>query len=104
MKSVTIKSASNVIKAKKTQGSFAARKSELKQLTAAYQSEKLAADKLLADIKKKFKDLVKDLESQDKLGNFEIQDLMSNFNQAETLASSVKKKLDDTINAIISKI
>jgi hypothetical protein len=32
---------------------------------------------------------IKDLESQDKLGNFEIQDLMARFNQSETLASSV---------------
>ncbi|MEO1552114.1 MAG: hypothetical protein AAFR93_17095 [Pseudomonadota bacterium] len=28
-------------------------------------------------------------EAQDRLGNFEIQDLMSRFNQAQTLASSV---------------
>ncbi|MEM7745911.1 MAG: hypothetical protein AAF409_19595 [Pseudomonadota bacterium] len=40
----------------------------------------------------------------DKLGNFEIQDLMSRFNQAETLASSVQKKDSDTKNAIIGKI
>ncbi|MEM1298258.1 MAG: hypothetical protein AAGH68_03185 [Pseudomonadota bacterium] len=41
---------------------------------------------------------------QDRLGNFEIQDLMSRFNQAETLASSVQKKTDDTKNAVIGKI
>ena len=46
----------------------------------------------------------KGLESQDKLGNFEIQRLMSSFNQAETLASSVMKKRDDTANAVIGKI
>lgn len=40
----------------------------------------------------------------DKLGNFEIQDLMSTFNQAETLASSVQKKDDDRANAVIGKI
>lgn len=44
------------------------------------------------------------LEDQDKLGNFEIQDLMSRFNKAEALASSVQKKKDDTANAIIGKI
>jgi hypothetical protein len=40
------------------------------------------------------------LDTDDKLGNFEIQDLMSQFNQAETLASSIQKKLDDTRNAM----
>jgi hypothetical protein len=34
----------------------------------------------------------KGLEAQDRLGNFEIQNLMSRYNQAETLASSVQKK------------
>lgn len=47
---------------------------------------------------------LKELEAEDRLGNFEIQDLMSRFNQAETLASSVTKKRDDTANAVISKI
>ena len=51
-----------------------------------------------------FDDKLKDLEAQDKLGNFEIQDLINEFNQAETLASSVLKKRDDTANAIIQKI
>lgn len=47
---------------------------------------------------------MKDLESQDKLGNFEIQDLMSSYNQAETLASNLLKKRDDTANAVIAKL
>lgn len=51
-----------------------------------------------------FRRQAQDLEAQDKLGNFEIQDLMNEFNQAETLASSVLKKRDDTANAIIQKI
>src|SRR4051794_28873806 len=46
----------------------------------------------------------KDLDGQDKLGNFAIQDLMSQYNQTETLASNVAKKTDDTANAIIGKI
>ncbi len=46
----------------------------------------------------------KPLESADRLGNFEIQNLMSNYNQAETLASSVQKKKDDTASGILSKI
>ena len=46
----------------------------------------------------------KDLENQDKLGNFEIQDLMSQYNQSETLSSSVQKKADDTAKAVIQKV
>jgi hypothetical protein len=42
--------------------------------------------------------------NQDKLGNFQIQTLMSDFNQAQTLASSILKKKDDTENAVIQKI
>ena len=42
--------------------------------------------------------------SEDKLGNFEIQDLMSQYNQAETLAANVMKKRDDTGNSILGKI
>jgi len=52
-------------------------------------------------IKNKLDGTDKDLQSQDKLGNFEIQSLMSNFNQAQTTASSVTKKADDTGNSII---
>ena len=59
---------------------------------------------LVDGIKAKFQDAVSALESEDKLGNFEIQDLMSTFNQAETLASSVLKKRDDTGNAVIGKV
>lgn len=42
--------------------------------------------------------------TEPKLGNFEIQDLMSRFNQAQTMASSVQKKDSDTKNAVIGKI
>lgn len=41
---------------------------------------------------------------EDGLGNFEIQDLMSQYNQAETLAANVAKKKDDSTNAVIGKI
>ena len=47
---------------------------------------------------------LKDLESQDQLSTFEINDLMNRYNQAETLASAVRKKADCTGSAIISKI
>ncbi|MBC7778539.1 MAG: hypothetical protein H7125_00405 [Proteobacteria bacterium] len=52
----------------------------------------------------KFSVRLAELEAEDKLGNFEIQDLMSQFNEAESLASSVLKKRDDTANAVIGKI
>jgi hypothetical protein len=38
------------------------------------------------------------------LDNFQIQNLMSAFNQAETLASSVQKKQDDVASSTIGKI
>ncbi len=57
-----------------------------------------------AQIRQAFESKGKDLESQDKLGNFEIQGLMSDYNEAETLASSVLKKRDDTASAIIRNI
>jgi hypothetical protein len=55
-------------------------------------------------IKKDLEDKGKDLQSQDKLGNTQIQTLMSNYNEAQTLASSVMKKKDDTAKAVMSKI
>ncbi len=54
--------------------------------------------------KKQFEDKLKDLDGEDQMGNFEIQDLMSRYNQAETLASSVQKKKDDTAGGIIQKV
>ncbi len=48
--------------------------------------------------------LLTNFDSQAKLGSFEIQDLMSQYNQADTLANSVRKKQDDTTSSIIGKI
>lgn len=45
-----------------------------------------------------------DLTAEDRMGNFEIQRLMSAFNQAETLSSNMQKKLDDTISGVAQKI
>jgi hypothetical protein len=42
--------------------------------------------------------------NQDRMGNFEIQLLMDEMNQSETLASSVAKKRDDVKKAIDQKI
>jgi uncharacterized membrane-anchored protein YhcB (DUF1043 family) len=58
----------------------------------------------MARVRNQLDDAMKDLQSQNRLGNFEIQRLMSAFNQAETLASNIQKKADDTANAIISRI
>ncbi len=55
-------------------------------------------------LRSRFESATKDLESKDKLGNFEIQGLMSSYNRAETTASDVKKKVDDTQNGIVQKI
>lgn len=44
------------------------------------------------------------LDAQDRMGNFEIQRLMSAYNQAETLSSNVQKKLDETQRSVIGKI
>lgn len=49
-------------------------------------------------------DTVKALEGKDKLGNFEIQQLMSDYNQAESLASTVAKKMNDTVGCMMNKI
>jgi len=46
----------------------------------------------------------KDLQSEDKLGNFEIQGLMSDYNEAQTPSSSVEKKADDAKNSIPDKL
>lgn len=46
----------------------------------------------------------KEIETRDRLGNFEIQRLMSAYNQAETLSSNVQKKQDDANSGVINKI
>lgn len=58
----------------------------------------------LEQFAKNFSEKIKELEEQDKLGNFEIQDLMSQYSKANSLVSSILKKKDDVTNAIISKI
>jgi hypothetical protein len=58
----------------------------------------------LASIKQSLDTAMKDLDAQDKLGNFEIQQLMSQYNEAQTLASSVLKKQDDAAKAVIQKL
>ncbi len=82
-------------------------KTELKQLLDKVNIQlaelQKNADRIEA-IRKEMDKKMKELESQDKLGNFEIQDLMSRYNQAETLSSNVQKKLKDTHDAVINKL
>ena len=44
------------------------------------------------------------LESQNRLENFKIQDLMSRYTQTQSAMSSIQKKEDDVNNSIIQKI
>ena len=55
-------------------------------------------------LKKALEGAMKGLENEDRMGNFAIQRLMSQYNQSEQLSSSVQKKLDDTAGALINKI
>jgi|GEM_PF-4708467 len=79
-------------------------KSEIKALQAQYHKQMNAAEATMTKLKAKLEAAMKELESKDKLENFEIQNLMSTYNQAETLSSSVRKKLDDTTAGVIGKI
>jgi hypothetical protein len=58
----------------------------------------------LAQIKSSLDAKGNDLQGADKLGNFEIQSLMSDYNEAATTKSSVLKKVHDTTSTVIGKI
>lgn len=55
-------------------------------------------------VRDRLQDDEKDLEADDKLGNFEIQDLMKKQNQSQTLQSNVKKKKDDTQDSAVRNV
>ncbi|MES2625967.1 MAG: hypothetical protein V4628_11865 [Pseudomonadota bacterium] len=57
----------------------------------------------LEKIRRKMEDTMKDLESDDKLGNFEIQGLMSDFNETQMLVAKISDRLDGLINSFICK-
>lgn len=91
----------------KTRGDLGKALKKNQALNTSARGHLAAALKVAQDveaIRKSLEAAMKDLEAQDKLGNFEIQDLMSRYNQAETLASSVQKKLAETEKAVIGKI
>ena len=46
----------------------------------------------------------REVEDPDRLGNHEIQRLMQIMNQNDTLEDNVRKKTNDTANAVIGKI
>lgn len=79
-------------------------KSEITRLYNEYEQLTKKTEVAMARLKKQLESATKDLESQDRMGNFEIQRLMSEFNQAETQSSNVRKKLEDAKNAIVSKL
>jgi hypothetical protein len=58
----------------------------------------------IEELRKELEKTQKEIEAEDRLGNFEIQRLMSAFNQMETLASNVLKKSSETSKGVIGKI
>jgi uncharacterized coiled-coil protein SlyX len=67
-------------------------------------SDVRVAIELLRDHLEGLSERIRDLEGQDKTDNFYIQDLMATVNQNETLASSLRKKLDDIFTCVMGKI
>jgi hypothetical protein len=51
-----------------------------------------------------FEDRLSSLAGDDSLDDFKIQDLMSEYNQAKTLACSILKKRDEAAAAIFAKV
>ena len=72
------------------------------QLVQLKQAEANASK--IEELRRKLDQAQKEAQSEDKLGNFEIQRLMSSFNEAQTLASSILKKASDTNTGVIGKI
>ena len=104
---VTVKPAKTVIAPIDDQAKLENMKTEMIQLLTQYNKQLNAAQETMNKIEQKRKAFVtkmKELEAKDRMGNFEIQRLMSAFNQAETLSSSLLKKLADSKNAVIQKI
>lgn len=68
------------------------------------QATEVKDKKALEKLKVKLEQELKDLETQERLANFEIQRLMSQYNQAEQAASRIYKKKQDTESGVIRKI
>jgi hypothetical protein len=61
-------------------------------------------DAALAMLRARFEEAARESESADRLGNFEIQDLLATANENQTLASSVLRKLNDTASDVTRRI
>jgi hypothetical protein len=79
-------------------------KNEINSIYADYLKKQQAAESAADVLRKKLQQAMKQLEASDRMGNFEIQRLMSEFNQSESLSSQVLKKIEDAKNAVVSKI
>jgi hypothetical protein len=79
-------------------------KNEINSFYSDYAKKQAAAESAADALRKKLQQAMKQLESSDKMGNFEIQRLMSEFNQAETLSSQLQKKREETKEAVLRKI
>jgi TolA-binding protein len=58
----------------------------------------------IEELRRQLDNAQKQAKPEDRMGNFEIQRLMSAFNQMETLSSNVLKKSSETASGVIGKI
>jgi hypothetical protein len=79
-------------------------KSDIEKQFNEYLRKQAAAESAADALRKKIEEAMKAMEADGKMGNFEIQKLMSEFNQAETLSSQVHKKREETKKAVIGKL
>ena len=73
-------------------------------ISAMKGSDSGAASKDIKRAKDALEEKAKDLQSDDKLGNFEIQSLMSNYNETQKTISNVLKKEEDTASSITQNL
>jgi hypothetical protein len=57
----------------------------------------------LRRLMERIEDALKEDESQDKLGRFELQEMLKRFNQAETLATTISKSRDEIAALLITR-
>jgi Skp family chaperone for outer membrane proteins len=93
-----------IIGEKGQEARFTKLRNELNSIYADYLKKQQAAESAADALRKKLQETMKNLEAADKLGNFEIQNLMSEFNQAETLRSQALKKIEETKKSVVSKL
>jgi len=73
-------------------------------ISAMKGSDSGAASKDIQNAKDAMGDKAKELQSDDKLGNFEIQSLMSDYNETQKTISNIVKKEQDTSNGITQNL